>query len=199
MTLPSSGAISMSQVNTELGAAETTQRSLGDTVVRNLFGVPSGAISMSDGYGKSSISVAWGNGNNFSWTGYNQFAINRPINFNPDGSITNNPGVYYATVVTPGSFVTPLTAAYGANLQMQLTITSYNTNNASVYVRFAGNNYSAVGSTFWANLSSTVQVDMQVANFSSAGSGSASGMVNIRRASDGVVLISRAWSMSMSV
>jgi len=54
MTLPASGAISMNQVNVELGSAGTTQRSLNDTAVRTLFGIPSGQISMSNGYGKSS-------------------------------------------------------------------------------------------------------------------------------------------------
>ena len=53
MTLPASGAISLSQVNTELGIASTTAISLNQTNVRTLFGKPSGVISMSDGYGKS--------------------------------------------------------------------------------------------------------------------------------------------------
>ena len=53
MALPSSGAISMSQVNTELGSASTTTISLGQASVRTLFGVASGAISLNDGHGKS--------------------------------------------------------------------------------------------------------------------------------------------------
>jgi hypothetical protein len=53
MALPASGAISLSAVNVELDLTATAQISLNDSAVRTLFGVSSGAISMSDGYGKS--------------------------------------------------------------------------------------------------------------------------------------------------
>lgn len=57
MALQTSGPISLNNVNQELGnAAPYTQViSLNDTAVRTLFAIASGAISMSDGYGKSSI------------------------------------------------------------------------------------------------------------------------------------------------
>jgi hypothetical protein len=53
MPLPSSGTISLSQVSVELGASSTSIRSLNDSTTRTLFGVASGAISMSQGYGKA--------------------------------------------------------------------------------------------------------------------------------------------------
>ena len=53
MALPSSGAISLSQVNVELGVSATATRSLNDSTTRTLFGVASGQISMSQGYGKA--------------------------------------------------------------------------------------------------------------------------------------------------
>jgi len=53
MTLPASGAISLNDVNVELDLSATAQIGMNDSAVRDLFDVPSGAISMSDGYGKS--------------------------------------------------------------------------------------------------------------------------------------------------
>lgn len=72
MTLQLSGAISINNINTELGSASGTPRSLGDTSSRNLAGVPSGAISLSNFYGKSNVQEvvfdnsggAWGNWQN---------------------------------------------------------------------------------------------------------------------------------------
>jgi hypothetical protein len=57
MTLPASGAISLSQVSVELGRAATATTSLGETATRNMAGVASGAISMSNLHGKSAMSA----------------------------------------------------------------------------------------------------------------------------------------------
>jgi hypothetical protein len=57
MTLPGpNAAISLSQVNTELGSPATTQISMNQATVRTLAGVPTGQISMSNLWGKSSTS-----------------------------------------------------------------------------------------------------------------------------------------------
>ena len=53
MTLPASGAISLNAVNVELGLTGTTSINMNQASVRTLFAVPTGAISMSNGYGKS--------------------------------------------------------------------------------------------------------------------------------------------------
>ena len=53
MALPSSGQITLNQVNVELGNSGTAQIGMGDSAVRGLFGIASGEIKMSDGYGKS--------------------------------------------------------------------------------------------------------------------------------------------------
>lgn len=54
MALPLSGPISLNDVNVELGFSGTASINMGSADVRGLFGVASGAISMSDGYGKAS-------------------------------------------------------------------------------------------------------------------------------------------------
>ena len=53
MALPSSGQITLNQVNVELGLSGTAQISMNDSAVRTLFGIASGEIEMSDGYGKA--------------------------------------------------------------------------------------------------------------------------------------------------
>jgi len=57
MTLQASGAISFSDINTELGLSSTSQISMNDAAVRTLFSQASGAISMTAGYGKSNTST----------------------------------------------------------------------------------------------------------------------------------------------
>lgn len=58
MTLQTTGPISLGNVGTELGRATGTTTSLGETAVRNLAGIASGAIKLSNLYGKSSVAFA---------------------------------------------------------------------------------------------------------------------------------------------
>lgn len=53
MTLQASGAISLNQINVEMGLSGTAKISLNDAAVRQMLEKPSGAISMQNAYGKS--------------------------------------------------------------------------------------------------------------------------------------------------
>jgi hypothetical protein len=75
MTLPASGQISINQVNVELGVAGTTQRSFNDGLVRTLFAVASGAISMSNGYGKANTLPVTPGSNTFTTAGTTSWTI----------------------------------------------------------------------------------------------------------------------------
>lgn len=55
MPLPASGPLSFSAVNVELNRAATATISLGETAVRNLAGVASGAVGVNNLQGKSSV------------------------------------------------------------------------------------------------------------------------------------------------
>jgi hypothetical protein len=69
MSLVSSGAISLFDVNTELGLTRTSQIGLLCSSVRSLFGDASGAVAMFDGYGKSSAgSIIYCTPGTYSWT-----------------------------------------------------------------------------------------------------------------------------------
>lgn len=69
MALPSSGSISLSQVNVELDLSPTATISFNDSAVRSLFGVSSGAISMSNGYSKSNTAYVNDVFSTYAYTG----------------------------------------------------------------------------------------------------------------------------------
>lgn len=90
MTLPSSGAISLANVNVELGRSSTALASLGESAVRTLAGVPSGAIGFNNLYGKSaslaSATVTVGtNGENYGFSRGN-FGSVTPANWAVSGT-----------------------------------------------------------------------------------------------------------------
>ena len=69
MTLPT-GAISLSQVNTELGVSpSSTTINMGSTAVRTLAGQPSGAIAMSDLQGASNAQFVAATGGTVATSG----------------------------------------------------------------------------------------------------------------------------------
>lgn len=66
MTIKSSGPISISHINTELGLASATTKNLGNSEVRSLLQRTSGAVPLSSAYGKSKV-VPGGRLNQGQW------------------------------------------------------------------------------------------------------------------------------------
>jgi len=96
MTLPVSGAISFNNINVELGVSGTTQASLGQSSYRTLAGVPSGAISMSNFYGKAN-QFAFTISSNQTNANLRTLAINAGWNQSSKVAATIGPGVYISS------------------------------------------------------------------------------------------------------
>lgn len=99
MTLPVSGAISFNNINVELGVAGTTQASLGQSSYRTLAGVASGAISMSNFYGKSNrVAISYTFSGNTANASLNLSSLGGYAAGTTDFTVTINSNVYlYAT------------------------------------------------------------------------------------------------------
>lgn len=94
MALPSSGAISLNQVNTELGRPAAQSINMNDSDVRKLAGVLSGAISMANLLGKAwwtamsfaaynvVKTLAWSASSGWTQQNGEVYLINDGINFN---------------------------------------------------------------------------------------------------------------------
>jgi hypothetical protein len=132
MTLPASGAISMSNINTELGRTSSASINLNDSTVRGLAGKPSGAISLSDFYGKSGIitngliiqldaantasypgtGTSW---NDLSGNGYNGTLVNGVGYTTNNGGVLVFDGVNDYVSVNVNSWIRTLSSAYTFN------------------------------------------------------------------------------------
>jgi hypothetical protein len=142
MTLNATGAISLAGTTTgqsievELGGNGTTQISLNDTNVRTLAGVASGAISLSNFYGKSNATYFIGGININSQGGEVQLV----------GSAPDSSGKLYIGTVT---------ALSGGNYQQYISVINTSGALASYYGRgqVGGIGEYFVGGGSWANLS----------------------------------------------
>ena len=91
MALQGSGAISINNINVELGKAGTTTSSLGLADFRTLAGVASGAISMSNFYGKSKyISASGGTITTYGNYRVHTFSSSGTFTVSQVGDITGN-------------------------------------------------------------------------------------------------------------
>jgi hypothetical protein len=105
VTIKSSGSISMSDISVELGLSGSSNKSLNDSDVRSLLGKSSGAISMSDAYGKSKVVVGSYGGKvnfvNLSYSGYQAYSYESSYYADPDtgyGVATPEPMNYNGSV-----------------------------------------------------------------------------------------------------
>lgn len=138
MTLPASGQISFSQVNTELGRSSTAQLSFDDAALRALAGAGGSGtqISMSQLHGKSSMSVSGvnddrsyssggGGGNAASFPSVNVSGGTAPYTYS--WSFTNNPGgaglsnSTSQTCTVGKTFTSNSSGGYSATLQCVVT------------------------------------------------------------------------------
>lgn len=105
MALPASGAISFTDINTELGFSTTASTNLNSTIVRTLFGQASGAVDMNTGHGKSIM-------NQYSFSNYSMTIGGVG---GSGGSASGQPGSVKATMgASSGSSVS---VAYGLMLR----------------------------------------------------------------------------------
>lgn len=141
MALQSSGAISLSNVNVELGRSATAQISLGESAVRNLAGVASGAISLANLYGKSNITISLASVEGLYGNAYPGQTAYAEYGFFSDGDVIG----YTSYINTTASWATPRTTGLGANYWIRFTQTASTT----------GTTLTGSGTGVWLQLNTT--------------------------------------------
>ena len=134
MALPASpNTISLSQVNTELGRSATATIDMNDSAVRSLFGKPGSGntISMSDGHGKSAISISLASLTSVFGTAYPGNTAYAELIFNSNGTIQQGTSDY--GIQSVGNWATPTTTGIGSSYWVRFTETSSSGAGQTVY------------------------------------------------------------------
>ena len=156
MTLPASpNSISLSQVNTELGRSATANINMNDSAVRSLFGKPGSGntISMSDGHGKSAITISLPALGVYG-TAYPGETAYAELIFSSNGDI--NAGTSNIGIQDPGNWATPTTTGIGSSYWVRFTQTgSYGTGG------FGGATQYGSAKGVWHQISSTLYFGVQ--------------------------------------
>lgn len=154
MTLPTSGEITLDDLNIEMGNSSGSPISLNDTDVRKMANLSSGSISLSDLYGKSWVTqgdvVSWMQTNrntNFKWvfggTGDTRYVNNPYSRYTSSSSYTFSysssglPSTYWTTLVVTvsgfGAGGASFSINYGAITPTSTTV-SYSGTDETQYV-----------------------------------------------------------------
>lgn len=137
MTLPASGTISLTDVMNEIRLVNPGRAypiSLGDSDVRALAGVPSGAISLSNLYGKSSYIPMNVIGNNDAQSA-SSAGSGGTVTCHPSVSVTNGSGGYtYAWSFTsnPNSCSLGASTSAACNVSHSFTLNSNGSTSATL-------------------------------------------------------------------
>ena len=152
MTLAASGEMSIGgststrSINLELSRAAGATSSLGETALRNLAGVASGAISISNFYGKSAITVSLGSvttNSPFDANGFNEASpVYCSLDFYSDGTWY---AYLEANLSVSDNWAVPTTTGIGASYWIRFTRTAFS----------GGFGNSARATSGWLQLNST--------------------------------------------
>lgn len=194
MTLAASGEMSIGgstatrSINLELSRAAGATSSLGETALRNLAGVASGAISISNFYGKSSVTISLSSITSGEPFDANGIAPGEPASINLD--FTSN-GTWAATAETygdvgTGNWATPTTTGIGSSYWIRFTRTFFS----------GGFGNSATGTTGWLQLNSGEGV--QVYNSGTESSVTATYTIEISTNSSGTNIVASASAVDLT-
>jgi hypothetical protein len=128
MTLAASGTMSIGgtttdrSINLELSRAQNATSSMGESALRTLAGVPSGAISISDFYGKSNTATpAFNTADTFYLSVFASGGCSGTLTFVTDGTITKSSTGAGGWGTAPTAYITPTGSTTGITIRCNFT------------------------------------------------------------------------------